>query len=132
MCHCYCVCTYKYLKENTKRAQAKPVYCGKKKRKRKKREANEPHKLSNNCENIVRIYLVDIIVYAHINNKYLKEMTKKHKQNRRKKKKTYEQYGLNKLNALYKITVCAFTLFIYRRNLFIYFERGNWPLENVN
>ena len=41
----YCVCTYKYLKENTKRAQAKPMYCGKKKRKRKKREANEPHKL---------------------------------------------------------------------------------------
>ena len=107
------------------------MYYGKKK---KKKEASEPCKLSNNCENIVRIYLVDIIVYAHINNKYLKEMTKKHKQNRRKKKKkkTYEQYGLNKLNALYKFTVCAFTLFIYRRNQFIYFERGNWPLENVN
>ena len=109
--------------------------------KKKKKEDNEPCKLSNNCENIVRIYLVGIIVYAHINNKYLKEMTKKHKQNRRKKKKkkkkekkkkTYEQYGLNKLNALYKFTVCAFTLFIYRRNQFIYFERGNWPLENVN
>ena len=101
--------------------------------KKKKKEASEPCKLSNNCENIVRIYSVGIIVYAHINNKYLKEMTKKLKQNwRKKKKKTYEQYGLNKLNALYKFTVCAFTLFIYRRNQFIYFERGNWPLENVN
>ena len=82
---CNCECTYKYLKEKTKRAQAKPVYCGKKEKKKKK-EAGELCRLSNNCENIVRIYLVGIIVYARINNKYLKEMTKKHKQNRRKKK----------------------------------------------
>ena len=57
-----------------------------KKKEKKKKEAGELCRLSNNCENIIRIYLVGIIVYARINNKYLKEMTKKHKQNRRKKK----------------------------------------------
>ena len=31
LCQCNCVCTYKYLKEKTKRAQAKLAYSGKKK-----------------------------------------------------------------------------------------------------
>ena len=35
-------------KKKTKRAQAKPVYCGGKK-------ANKQFRLSNNCENIIRI-----------------------------------------------------------------------------
>ena len=47
LCQCNCVCTYKYLKEKTKRAQAKPTYYGEKKK------ANEQYILSNNCENIV-------------------------------------------------------------------------------
>ena len=38
LCQCNYVFIYKYLKEKTKRAQAKPVYCGKKE---KKTEANE-------------------------------------------------------------------------------------------
>ena len=44
--------THKYLKEKTKRAQAKPAYGGKKK---KEKEAYVRCRLSNNCENIVRI-----------------------------------------------------------------------------
>ena len=54
-CVCNCVCTYKYLKDKTKRAQAKLVYCGKKEMNRKKKEANEQYKLSNNCENIIKM-----------------------------------------------------------------------------
>ena len=53
-CQCNNVCIYKYLKEKTKRAQAKPAYGGKKK-KRKEKEAHERCRLSNNYENIVRI-----------------------------------------------------------------------------
>ena len=45
LCQCNCVCTYKYLKEKTKRAQAKPAYCG-----GKQRPMNSAY-----CENIVRI-----------------------------------------------------------------------------
>ena len=30
-----CICTYKYLKEKTKRAQGKPTYGGKKKKKKR-------------------------------------------------------------------------------------------------
>ena len=51
-----CVIVYAHiniLKKKTKRAQAKLVYCGKKE---KKKEANEQYKLSNNCENIIKIY----------------------------------------------------------------------------
>ena len=33
-----CICTYKYLKEKTKRAQVKPKYGGKKKKKKKKKK----------------------------------------------------------------------------------------------
>ena len=58
LCQCNYVCIYKYLKEKTKRAQAKPAYGGKKKKKKKKRKEKEAHKrcrLSNNYENIVRI-----------------------------------------------------------------------------
>ena len=50
-CVCNYVCTHKYLKEKTKRAQAKLEYCGRK----KKKKANEQYKLLNNCENIIRI-----------------------------------------------------------------------------
>ena len=32
-----CICTYKYLKEKTKRAQVKPTYGGKKKKRKRKR-----------------------------------------------------------------------------------------------
>ena len=46
-------------------------------------------------------------IYIYIYNKYLKEKTKKHKQNWRRKKK----------GARYKITVCAFALFICRRHI---------------
>ena len=54
LCQCNYVCIYKYLKEKTKRAQAKPAY-GEKKKKKKEKEAHERCKLSNNCKNIVRI-----------------------------------------------------------------------------
>ena len=80
LCQCNCICIYKYLKEKTKSAQAKPVYYEKKKKKKKKKEANKQCRLLNNCENIIRICKVSVTVYAHINNKYLKEKTKKHKQ----------------------------------------------------
>ena len=56
LCQFNYVCTQKYLKEKTKRAQAKPAYCGKRKKKRKEKKAHEWCKFSNNCENIVRIY----------------------------------------------------------------------------
>ena len=49
-----CICTYKYLKEKTKRAQVKPTYGGKKK-KRKRKRGYEKCRISNNCENIIRI-----------------------------------------------------------------------------
>ena len=65
LCQCNYVCIYKYLKEKTKRAQAKPAYGEKKKKKEK--EAHERCKLSNNCKNIVRMCCVSVIVYAHIN-----------------------------------------------------------------
>ena len=51
LCQYNYVCTYKYLKEKTKRAQAKPTYGGKK----KKKKAHEWCRLSNNCENIVNL-----------------------------------------------------------------------------
>ena len=53
LCQYNYVCTYKYLKEKTKRAQAKPAYGGKKKKEKKK--AHEWCRLSNNCENIVNL-----------------------------------------------------------------------------
>ena len=53
LCQYNYVCTYKYLKEKMKRAQAKLAYGVKKKKKKKK--AHEWCRLSNNCENIVNL-----------------------------------------------------------------------------
>ena len=47
---CNYVCTYKYLKEKTKRAQAKLAYGGKKKKEKKKRPMN-----GGDCQIIVKI-----------------------------------------------------------------------------
>ena len=51
LCQRNYICTYKYLKEKTKRAQAKPTYGGKKKKKKKKRSMNGAE-----CQIIVKIF----------------------------------------------------------------------------
>ena len=50
LCQCNYVCIYKYLKEKTKRAQAKPAYSEKKKKKKKRRPMNDA-----DCQIIVKI-----------------------------------------------------------------------------
>ena len=50
LCQCNYVCIYKYLKEKTKRAQAKPAYGEKKKKKKKRRPMNDA-----DCQIIVKI-----------------------------------------------------------------------------
>ena len=58
-----------------------------------------------------------VSVYAHINNKYLKEKTKKHNQHwrrKKKKKKPDEQCArVEQTKVLYNITICAFAIYIY-------------------
>ena len=54
LCQCNYVCIYKYLKENTKRAQAKPAYGGKKKKKRKRKKKRRPMNDAD-CQIIMKI-----------------------------------------------------------------------------
>ena len=53
LCQCNYVCIYKYLKEKTKRAQAKPAYGGKKK-KEKRKEKERPMNGAD-CQIIMKI-----------------------------------------------------------------------------
>ena len=53
LCQYNCICTYKYLKEKTKRLQVKPVYYGGKKKKKKKKKKRPMN--SADCQIIVKI-----------------------------------------------------------------------------
>ena len=84
-------------------------------KRKKKKKGQWTCRLSNNCENIVRICLVGVTVYANINNKNLKErQISTNKTGEEKKKKARWTMQVEQTKCTLQNYCNA--LFIYRHN----------------